>query len=397
MFGLRQKLLFGFGGLLAILLAVSGLGIAVLTQYRGALDKFYYENWRSVVYGQNMVDALDRLRETAVPLSGATGEPSLATLTAARGAADGLIARFDKNYQDENNNITLPGEREIASDLTVAWAGDDLNGRHKTDDCLRIAYLTLLDAHTTGAAHPGICRGAATLAARQGQGTGGHRPEFPEHAAHQRPGQGDGRRRHPADGAAGGGGRGAGGAVHDGRQPRHPPAAGHAHQILPRDRAGKSRPGRAGQIARSIASAGGGIQFDGGQAARVPPHRSRQAGTHAAHHPAGRQQPARRHRHREPRWPGGTVQPDRATAVSTDAGQDDSRFHRAPADRTLPPGDARGQSQHPARLRVGHRSVRLRWTAQVFPAARDSHYGRRPPPSGRHAGSGRRDEPAPAR
>ena len=152
MFGLRQKLLFGFGGLLAILLAVSGLGIAVLAQYRGALDKFYYENWRSVVYGQNMLDALAHLSEDAAPLWGSDGQSTAASLSAARTTAGGLIAQFDKDYQDENNNITLPGEREIAQDLTLYWAGDDLNGQHKIDDCLRSAYLKLLDAHTTGAA-----------------------------------------------------------------------------------------------------------------------------------------------------------------------------------------------------------------------------------------------------
>jgi hypothetical protein len=61
MFGLRQKLFFGFGGLLAILLAVSILGVAVLNQHRTWLDKFLYENWRSVEYGQHMLDALPQL------------------------------------------------------------------------------------------------------------------------------------------------------------------------------------------------------------------------------------------------------------------------------------------------------------------------------------------------
>jgi signal transduction histidine kinase/HAMP domain-containing protein len=163
MFGLRQKLLFGFGGLLAILLAVSGLGIAVLTQYRGALDKFYYENWRSVVYGQNMVDAVDRLKDTVSPFSGAGGQPSPAALSAARGTANPLVAQFDKNCQDENNNITLLGEREIAQDLTLAWSGDDLSGHHTTDDCLRAAYLKLLDIRTTGAARTGAFAAAQRL------------------------------------------------------------------------------------------------------------------------------------------------------------------------------------------------------------------------------------------
>src|SRR5450432_3298429 len=83
MVGLRQKLLFGFGGLLAILLLVSGLGIAVLTQYRGALDKFYYENWRSIEYGQNKVYELEKLNDNAKPISGADHEPNGAELSTA--------------------------------------------------------------------------------------------------------------------------------------------------------------------------------------------------------------------------------------------------------------------------------------------------------------------------
>ena len=39
MLGLRQKLVLAFGGMLLILLIVSGLGIAVLKQHRSALDK----------------------------------------------------------------------------------------------------------------------------------------------------------------------------------------------------------------------------------------------------------------------------------------------------------------------------------------------------------------------
>src|SRR5580658_6927292 len=98
MFGLRQKLLFGFGGLLAILLVTSGLGIAVMTQNRAALDKFLYENWRSVVYGQNMVDDLeDHLDDTAAAISGANGQPSAAQIAAAKSVADPALADFNKN------------------------------------------------------------------------------------------------------------------------------------------------------------------------------------------------------------------------------------------------------------------------------------------------------------
>src|SRR3984957_2611741 len=90
MFGLKQKLAFGFGGLLAILLIVSGLGIAVLWQYRSALDKFFYENWRSVEYGQAMVDSLERLNDIARPISGQQRQPTPAELRAAAQSAGDL-------------------------------------------------------------------------------------------------------------------------------------------------------------------------------------------------------------------------------------------------------------------------------------------------------------------
>lgn len=123
MFGLRQKLMFGFGGLLAILFVVSGLGVGVLVQYRGALDKFFYENWRSVEYSQNMVDALDRLNDIAKPISGIDGRPSAADITAAASAAGSPLRQFDDNVKAEDNNITLAGEGQIASDLTSLWKG----------------------------------------------------------------------------------------------------------------------------------------------------------------------------------------------------------------------------------------------------------------------------------
>ena len=61
MFGLRQKLLLGFGGLLFLLVVVGGLSIVVLQRYSDALAKFISENYRSVEYGQAMKDDLDRL------------------------------------------------------------------------------------------------------------------------------------------------------------------------------------------------------------------------------------------------------------------------------------------------------------------------------------------------
>jgi two-component system, NtrC family, sensor histidine kinase KinB len=149
MFGLRQKLIFGFGGLLAILLMVSALGVAVLSQYRSQLDKFYYENWRSVEYGQHMVDSLERLGNIIKPVVDAEHPPTAQALATARAASASAIGVFDKNDDDENHNITLPGEREIAEQLTIKWSGKNLDGQPQGADFYRGAYLKLLDDKTT--------------------------------------------------------------------------------------------------------------------------------------------------------------------------------------------------------------------------------------------------------
>lgn len=126
MFGLRQKLFAGFGGLLVILLLVSALGIAVLRSYRGALDKFFTENWRSVEYGQNMVDSLDRLKDDARALVA----PEMPATDPAALQADisVQIAIFDRNVDDENHNITLPGEDALAGNITQLWYGRITSG-----------------------------------------------------------------------------------------------------------------------------------------------------------------------------------------------------------------------------------------------------------------------------
>ena len=130
MFGLRQKLWFGFGGLLAILFLVSGLGVAVSRQQTTALNQFLYENWRSVQYGQAMLDDLTQLDEAAKP-------------AAAGGAVSAQAARylgdFDRQVESENANITLPGEDKLAANLTRLW--------HDYRD----AYGKLIDVKTTAA------------------------------------------------------------------------------------------------------------------------------------------------------------------------------------------------------------------------------------------------------
>ena len=58
---LRAKLLFGFGGLMLLLVVVSALSIGVISWYSQAIDKVLHENYDSVVYGLKMLDAIEQL------------------------------------------------------------------------------------------------------------------------------------------------------------------------------------------------------------------------------------------------------------------------------------------------------------------------------------------------
>ncbi|HVT88726.1 MAG TPA: ATP-binding protein [Tepidisphaeraceae bacterium] len=115
MFGLRQKLSLGFGGLLVILLLVSSLSVLVLNRYSAALQKFLIENYRSVEYGQHMKESIDRLDAIARnAVAGRFGSSDLAAATR---------ANFETNLHDETKNITLhPREDQIVAELARAWS-----------------------------------------------------------------------------------------------------------------------------------------------------------------------------------------------------------------------------------------------------------------------------------
>ncbi|HVT89762.1 MAG TPA: ATP-binding protein [Tepidisphaeraceae bacterium] len=114
MFGLRQKLSLGFGGLLAILLLVSALSLVVLNRYSSALQTFLYENYRSVDYGQQIKDSVDQLDAAARnAMAGRVGSDS-----AIQAARDSLEA----NLKNEAGNITLhPREDQLVAELIDTW------------------------------------------------------------------------------------------------------------------------------------------------------------------------------------------------------------------------------------------------------------------------------------
>jgi two-component system, NtrC family, sensor histidine kinase KinB len=107
MFGLKQKLILGFGALLVIIVGISALSIFNVTRLGGSIDVILRENFRSVVACQQMKEALERM-----------DSGTLFTLLGEQGAGADLVAgnraAFETALQVELNTITLPGEGEKA-------------------------------------------------------------------------------------------------------------------------------------------------------------------------------------------------------------------------------------------------------------------------------------------
>lgn len=114
MLGLRHKLILGFGGLLAIVMAVGLLSILQLTRLGASIDVILKENYRSVIACQDMNEALERMDSGL-----------LFVLLGLETEGFHLIGTnekvFEKALQIELNNITVPGEGEKAARLQVLF------------------------------------------------------------------------------------------------------------------------------------------------------------------------------------------------------------------------------------------------------------------------------------
>jgi two-component system, NtrC family, sensor histidine kinase KinB len=108
--GLRAKLVLGFVGLLAILIAVGVESISLLSDLGGSIDVILRENYASVIACEQMKEALERLDSGA--LFALAGEAQQGRALAAEHRP-----RFEAALQKELHNITLPGERPRAERL----------------------------------------------------------------------------------------------------------------------------------------------------------------------------------------------------------------------------------------------------------------------------------------
>ncbi len=108
MWGLRQKLSLGLGGLLAIILVIGVQSITHLSKLGESIDVILRENYRSVIACQEMKEALERI-----------DSGTLFILQGYLEKGKNLIGKneqvFEKTLRTELNNITLPGEGDKAN------------------------------------------------------------------------------------------------------------------------------------------------------------------------------------------------------------------------------------------------------------------------------------------
>ena len=105
MIGIRQKLMLGFGGLLAVVAVIGMLTMLQIDDLGKAIDVILKENYRSVVACQDMKESLERM-DSGI----------LFTMAGKETDGNRLIAEYTPKFQAAMNmelkNITLPGERE---------------------------------------------------------------------------------------------------------------------------------------------------------------------------------------------------------------------------------------------------------------------------------------------
>jgi two-component system, NtrC family, sensor histidine kinase KinB len=143
MMTLRHKLWAGFGGLLAVLMAVSILTAVVLTRYSKTLERVFRENYDSAVYCDSMKAALDQLNlRTQLTLWHRTDNQSI-DLTA-------QLGKFEWNLAHQLANCTLPGEADHTYRLADLWKQyrAALTGFYAADDGTDIYRSTLLPLYT---------------------------------------------------------------------------------------------------------------------------------------------------------------------------------------------------------------------------------------------------------
>jgi two-component system, NtrC family, sensor histidine kinase KinB len=108
----RTKLLIGIATLLAIMVALGLWAVVMFSRLGNNIDVILRENYRSVLAAEGMKEALERVDSSLLFAIG--GEEAQA-----REQLEEYQPVFDRNLKIEQNNVTLPGEQEMADALTA--------------------------------------------------------------------------------------------------------------------------------------------------------------------------------------------------------------------------------------------------------------------------------------
>jgi two-component system, NtrC family, sensor histidine kinase KinB len=132
---LRNKILFGLAPIFILLVAMGIYAVSLFTKLGGAVDIILRENFRSVLAAQNMKESAERMDSGLV--FSVVGEEERG-----RQLYNENVPIFRRNLTAELNNITLPGEQELADKVAqlheqyvkraeTFWASSDPNVRRK--------------------------------------------------------------------------------------------------------------------------------------------------------------------------------------------------------------------------------------------------------------------------
>jgi two-component system, NtrC family, sensor histidine kinase KinB len=111
---LRTKLMIGIAPLLAIMIGLGLWAIVMFYWLGGNIDVILRENYRSVRAAQGMKEALERMDSAALFAIG--GQEARA-----HDQFREFRPMFERNLKLEQNNITLPGEQELADELASLY------------------------------------------------------------------------------------------------------------------------------------------------------------------------------------------------------------------------------------------------------------------------------------
>src|SRR4051812_49860089 len=111
---LKTKLFLGLTPLLAIMIGLGLWAVAMLDHLGGRIDVILRENYDSVLAAEGMKEALERMDSALLFAINGQDERARAQFRRYRPV-------FEANLRKERNNVTLPGEQELADRLAALY------------------------------------------------------------------------------------------------------------------------------------------------------------------------------------------------------------------------------------------------------------------------------------